>query len=148
MKGVWTMLSRGSAINSGIHAEEITSTAFNCLIERSNGYDLRTKNGNKVEVRSRIKFSDGKHPRLTLNRSKIEYSDIIVVVHYEINLEISIAIAINTKHLLSLYSDYLQKNGKAHLNWDKVANHSKAKDITANLIAADNNLKSKGFYVI
>ncbi|WP_305909440.1 hypothetical protein Q9L42_005480 [Methylomarinum sp. Ch1-1] len=141
-------ISRTDAIKRGVHAEVITSLAFKCKIERSTGYDLRTKNGAKVEVRSRVKFSDGKNPRLTVNKSKMEESDVIVAVQYERNLDISKAIAIKTKYLTPLYAKHLQKDGsKAHLNWKKVSSHPKTHDVTIKLMAADNALKLKGFFL-
>ena len=140
--------SRSDAIKSGFHAEVITSLAFKSKVERSIGYDLRTKNGARVEVRSRIKFSDGRHPRLTLNKSKMEKSDVIVAVHYEMNLDISKAIVIKTKYLTSLYAKYLQSDGsKAHLNWNKVCNHPEARDVTAKLARMDNAVKLKGYFL-
>ncbi|MBE0436211.1 MAG: hypothetical protein IBX56_10455 [Methylomicrobium sp.] len=140
--------SRTDAIKRGFHAEVITSLAFKCKIERSTGYDLRTKSGAKVEVRSRVKFSDGRNPRLTVNKSKMEKSNVIVTVQYERNLDISKAIAIKTKYLIPLYVKHLQKDGsKAHLNWKKVSNHPKAYDVTTKLVDSDNALKSKGFFL-
>ncbi len=139
---------RSDAIKKGFHAELITSLAFKSKIEQSIGYDLRTKKGAKIEVRSRVNFSDGKHPRLTVNKLKMEISDIIVAVHYERNLDISRAIAIKTKCLKSLYAEYLQSDGsKAHLNWNKVCNHPEARDVTAKLSRIDNVIKSKGYFL-
>jgi len=140
--------NRSIVIQSGEHAELITSLALKCKIERSKGYDLRTDKGLKIEVRSRVKFSDGRHPRLTLNKSKMSISDVIIAVHYERNLEISKAIAINTKYLMPLYEEYLQSNGsKAHLNWNKVCKHPEARDVTAKLSRIDNAVKLKGYFL-
>lgn len=135
------------ACNSGLHAEVITAVAFKGKVKRSIGYDVLTSRNQRIEVRSRKVFTDGRQPRLTLNKSKMENSDIIVAIHYERDLEISMAIAIRTKSLEGLYYRYLQKSGKqAHINWNEIINHSDVIDITNKLRGCDKSVRGMGYF--
>ncbi len=142
-------MDRLTANIRGIHAEELVNTVLKGTITRSSGYDILTKKGYRVEVRSRNKFTDGRTPRVTVNESKMRCSDIISFVQYNRDPERSVAVGvlIPTKHLGQLYKEYRQKNGNAHIPLHKVMSLPKAMDITARLVSADINLKSKGFYL-
>ena len=129
----------------GIYAEELINIVFKGKIIRTKGYDLVTSNGCRIEVKSRKMFTDGRIPRVTLNKSKMRYSNAIGVVQYNNDLEESIAIGIviPTKSLIPLYNQYRQKNDVAHIPLHKIMCHPRTVDIKHRLIVAENHLESK-----
>ena len=132
------MKNREISVRSGELAENLVCKAFNCKSEQSIGYDVRTQNGYRAEVRSRVMYSDGKHPRLTLNRAKMEKSEIMFAIHFSRSNKVTEAVAIPTKHLSKLYEEYLQRDGStAHIPWLKVVSHPSTRDVTKRVIAAD-----------
>ena len=137
-------MSRNDELKSGKLAEHLINKLINGTITRSKGFDI-TKGDIRIEVRSRTKFTDGKTPRATVNKSKMTSSDVISFVQFNNDAEKSIASAvlIDTKNLDLLYQKYRQINGVAHIPFDKVFSHPKSMDITNRLIAIDNNSKIK-----
>ena len=138
-------MNRAIEIRSGKLAEHLVHTLVGGIISRSKGYDILTRTGRRVEVRSRNKFTDGKIPRATVNESKMNFSDSICFIQFNTDTEQSIAVAImiHTKYLNPLYIEYRQVNGVAHIPLYKVMSHPKSMDITTLLTATDIKIKAK-----
>lgn len=142
---------RTEALRNGNLAEETACILFNGRIQRSVGYDLIVKD-KLVEVRSRHDFENGDPYRLTLTPKKMQISNFVIAVHYNVLHDISCALLIRTKSLIPLYLEYLQASEKqAHLNWKKVlalVNGKDAINITSGMISADAVLMTRGLYTL
>jgi len=99
------------------------------------GYDVRCPRLGRVQVRMRIKGTDGPNPRISFRGEPADF-DVLVAVHLDADFGVHKALAIPVAAVLPHYARRKQGTGLAHVPWADLVVDPSAEDITGRLSAA------------
>lgn len=124
MKHHKAVLSSYGEVTTGAFAELLVAEVLGGVRATSNesGYDVLCPDGRKVEVRSRVEGTDSNTSRASLTASKMTIETDVVAVRFNRKYVPIEARLVRKAKLESLYAQYKQAKGLAHIPWAKFCN--------------------------
>jgi len=126
------VLSKFGEVTGALLAEMLVAEIFEGKVVNGIGYDVECPDGRRIEVRSRVEGTDGKMPRITLSKKKMEVCSDIVAVRFDCRYQPVEVRLVPKSELKLLYEEYCQNDGStAHIHWQKFCACEGAKDLLA-----------------